>query len=156
MYGNDIPNLTATVVSSLLACWGKTAGDEQGSDVYHPAIYHMLDVGNVARVLLSEPASPRWRQTLGRILGLDPDQTAVLLPYLIALHDIGKISGSFQGKVAAQATRLTAAGFSLGRAVGTVALSSSDSGNRPGSVEYGARAGSWPGKHARSIRCAMR
>ena len=95
----------------LLQCWGKT---DKESGRFHPAIFHMLDVGLVARTLLSEAAPRRWRQVLGSVLGCQATDLTGWLPYLIALHDIGKLSGVFQAGVAAQKTRLEQLGFALG------------------------------------------
>ncbi len=54
----------------LLRLWGKTS---RHSDLFHPALYHMLDVAHVAQQLLSPRATPRWRQVLGHTLGTNPD-----------------------------------------------------------------------------------
>lgn len=49
----------------LLALWGKTGP----GDTYHPAVFHMVDVGQVASALLSPPSPNRYQQVLGRALG---------------------------------------------------------------------------------------
>ncbi len=102
-------------LAQLLRCWGKTAAEKKGANCFHPAIYHMFDVGHVAQVLLSRPASPRWGSALACSLGVETDSLIHWLPYVIALHDLGKVSASFQGQVAAQKDRLQAEGFSFGR-----------------------------------------
>jgi CRISPR-associated endonuclease/helicase Cas3 len=99
-------------LSRLLCCWGKTGNEEQD---FHPALFHMLDVGHVAQQLLTAPASPRWQHVLGRGLNADPEALVNWLPWLIALHDIGKISVPFQAQNQAQKLRLEAAGFTFGR-----------------------------------------
>ncbi|MSP12929.1 MAG: CRISPR-associated helicase Cas3' [Chloroflexi bacterium] len=98
----------------LLRCWGKTDRRKNEAHLFHPALFHMLDVGFVARELLGERASPRWRQVLGRALGVDPATLADWLPWFVGLHDIGKISPAFQGKNEAQKSRLIQEGFSFG------------------------------------------
>lgn len=98
----------------LLACWGKTVKGSTDANLFHPALFHMIDVGNVARVLLNEPASPRWRNTLSRSLSIHSDLVSRVIPYLVALHDIGKLSASFQMKSKEQMVRLTNNGFVLG------------------------------------------
>ncbi len=95
----------------LLSCWGKTG--HEPSD-YHPALFHMLDVANVARELLTGEASPRWRLALASALGTDGECLADWLPWLVALHDIGKISAAFQGSSQGQIPRLQAEGFHFG------------------------------------------
>ncbi len=99
-------------LSHLLQCWGKTGNKEQD---FHPVLFHMLDVGHVAQQLLTAPASPRWRHVLGRVLNADPGALVNWLPWLIALHDIGKISVPFQAQNQAQKLRLERAGFTFGR-----------------------------------------
>ncbi|MDO8578408.1 MAG: CRISPR-associated endonuclease Cas3'' [Dehalococcoidales bacterium] len=97
----------------LLRLWGKTAKDSNDPNDFHPAVFHMLDVGNVARELLGENTSPRWRNALACALNADPQTVTQLVPYLIALHDIGKISTSFQSLNKEQAARLKQEGISL-------------------------------------------
>lgn len=99
----------------LLQLWGKTAsGDE-----YHPAIFHMLDVGHVASALLSDAATPRIRNAMQYAWrGADTDDLIAWLPFIVALHDIGKIAAPFQGQQTNGATkrqheRLLRVGFPL-------------------------------------------
>lgn len=101
-------------MNQLLRLWGKTGRKESEADQFHPALYHMLDAGFVARALLSEPSSPRWRNVLATACDSSPKQLYEWLPWLIAAHDIGKISAPFQTQVAAQQERLTEEGFSFG------------------------------------------
>jgi CRISPR-associated endonuclease/helicase Cas3 len=83
----------------LLQFWGKTPKDGDPSEAYHPAIYHMLDVAFVAEALLSEAASPRLHRALSRAWdGCDEQALRAWLPFLIATHDLGKISAAFQGQ----------------------------------------------------------
>lgn len=97
--------------------WGKTVkGDNP--DIYHPALYHMYDAGNVAHSLLSAPASPRWRKVLSNSFGISPDEVLSIIPFLIAIHDIGKISADFQSQSQEQKQRLCDLGFAFGRVTG--------------------------------------
>ena len=102
----DEPNLR------LLRLWGKTTADPE---LFHPAIFHMLDVGHVAQHLLSQRATPRWRRVLARALNVDADMLGDWLPWIVALHDIGKISVPFQAQNAGQRARLAAEGVPFGR-----------------------------------------
>ena len=95
----------------LLRCWGKTGKHELD---FHPALFHMLDVGHTAYHLLSAPASPRWRKALVRAFNTDDETLVYWLPWLIALHDIGKISVPFQAQNASQKARLEREGFEFG------------------------------------------
>jgi CRISPR-associated endonuclease/helicase Cas3 len=94
--------------SRLMRCWGKSGVTP---DQFHPVLYHMLDVGHVAQQLLDEKASPRWRRALGNVWDVPPDTLRHWLPWLAALHDIGKISAAFQGKSESQRQRLEQEGF---------------------------------------------
>lgn len=97
----------------LLMLWGKT--DKRRDWRYHPALYHLLDVAHIAQQLLSSRASPRWRMVLGTALGADPAALHTWLPWLIALHDLGKLTADFQAQNAVQKQRLQQLGFDFGR-----------------------------------------
>ena len=92
----------------LLRCWGKTGKTDQD---FHPALFHMLDVGHVAQALLSPSASPRWRYVLAQVLNTTKDALVIFLPYMIAMHDIGKISAAFQMQNSEQHKRLEVEDF---------------------------------------------
>ena len=95
----------------LFRLWGKTTVDPA---IFHPALYHMLDVAHVAHQLLSERATPRWRQAMARALNVEAADLRDWLPWIVALHDIGKISVPFQAQNTAQRRRLEAEGVSFG------------------------------------------
>lgn len=81
----------------VLHLWGKTTKD--GTKRFHPAIYHMVDVAQVARVLITNAGSQRVCDALHRAWdGADLAALDAWLPFMIALHDIGKISAPFQGQ----------------------------------------------------------
>lgn len=101
--------------AKIRLCWGKT--DRSNTAVYHPAIFHMVDVGNAAKLLLQSPASSRWRTVLSDVLGIPQHDLVRWLPWIVALHDIGKISVSFQGQVDSQKQRLLSEGFTFGDGV---------------------------------------
>ena len=96
----------------LLHLWGKTT---KNPDIFHPALYHMLDVAHVAQQLLSHRATPRWRHVLAHALNADAHTLSEWLPWFIALHDIGKISVPFQAQNEAQKQRLEGEKFDFGR-----------------------------------------
>lgn len=76
---------------NYFAYWGK-AGD--GLD-HHLLPFHSLDVAAVGYVLLEKRAE--WRRHLSQLLKWSPNEVGAWLPFLIALHDIGKFSSAFQG-----------------------------------------------------------
>lgn len=100
----------------VLLLWGKTTDDER----FHRAIFHMIDVALVARALLAASGSRRIRNAVRHAwAGADLDQLEAWLPFIIALHDIGKISAPFQRQQTTpgakiQHARLLREGFDLG------------------------------------------
>lgn len=110
MYQIDSPENGAN--GRLHLPWGKTS---KTSADYHPAIYHMLDVAHVAQQLLSSRANPRWRNVLANALNVAPESLIEWLPWLIALHDIGKLSVPFQALNDFQRSRLEQEGFDFGK-----------------------------------------
>lgn len=102
-------------IDRLVRCWGKTNRSVSDPQTFHPALYHMLDVGYVAKSLLDTPTGSRWKQAIVRALGCNSKVISDWLPFFIALHDIGKISASFQRVIPQQLLRLTDEGFSFGR-----------------------------------------
>jgi CRISPR-associated endonuclease/helicase Cas3 len=84
----------------LLQFWGKTpARPPYPPDQFHPVIYHMLDVAFVAEALLHDQAHSRLYQALAHAWsGVSRDPFFAWLPFLIATHDLGKISAAFQGQ----------------------------------------------------------
>lgn len=71
----------------FLTYWGKARpGIEDEAAAWHPLAYHNLDVAAVSHVLIQRDA-----RLARRFYGLG-------LPFLMALHDIGKFSQAFQAK----------------------------------------------------------
>lgn len=91
--------------------WGKTV--EGNPSAFHPLFCHMADVGMVARVILRSPDASHFVRGLARVLGMDEHDVAVVVPLLVALHDIGKASPSFEAKAPVQWARVQGAGFTL-------------------------------------------
>jgi len=92
-------------MDDLLMFWGKTPKVGDPPEQFHLAIYHMLDVAFVAEALLRDGA-PRLRRALCHAwVGCDPDALIAWLPFLIATHDLGKISAAFQGQTARESRR---------------------------------------------------
>jgi len=102
-----------STIDRISRLWGKTEKENPDPHNFHPALFHMLDVGNVAKELLSARASPRWRLALANALNVEADSLADWVPYFVALHDIGKISAAFQFCNREQSSRLEQEGFSF-------------------------------------------
>ncbi len=109
IYGVHMENTTAQ--TRLLKLWGKTSTVD---DLYHPALFHMIDVAHVSQQLLSPKASSRWRRILGDAFNSDAQVLFEWLPWFIALHDIGKISVPFQAQNSFQRARLEKLDFKFG------------------------------------------
>jgi CRISPR-associated endonuclease/helicase Cas3 len=84
--GKSKLDLRDTLMSISAEFWGKARPDHAGVAGFHPLVAHSLDVAAVAILLLS-----------GRIPAVDPR----MLRFLVSVHDIGKFSHPFQGKVPA-------------------------------------------------------
>src|SRR4051812_10862790 len=82
---------------SSTAFWGKARPHAGAAHSWHPLVYHCLDVAAVGEALLAE-----WRwlaETVADAAGWPPDDLRRTLAFLLALHDIGKLSRPFQAKV---------------------------------------------------------
>src|SRR5690348_4367903 len=71
--------------------WGKAGRAKV--PVVHPALFHMLDVGMAARALLDGAPAQALRHLVG---GEASVEVAAALPFLVSLHDLGKISPGFE------------------------------------------------------------
>ncbi len=103
----------ASVQSKLLRLWGKTDRYQDDPQVFHPALFHMLDVGNVAQAFLSQRFATRLKNVLSVSLQQTPEILLDWLPWLISMHDIGKVSIAFQVLDQGQRTRLEQEKFPL-------------------------------------------
>jgi len=102
-----------SVEERILLLWGKTQRGSTDPFEYHPALFHMLDVAFVAQNLLNDNAPPRFRNMLAQALDVQPETLVDWIPYLVALHDIGKISIAFQKLNKGQKDRLISKDFSF-------------------------------------------
>ena len=85
---------------SILEFWGKAQpADPESGPQWHPLAFHSLDVAATGAVLL-ERYSALAAHIYG-LLALAPEAARGLLPFLLALHDIGKFAKSFQAKAPA-------------------------------------------------------
>ena len=100
---------------SLAALWAKL-GNDTWPEVYYPVIFHLIDVGQVAREMWNLVIRQRTRSWVATKLGLrDQKAAGAWLTFWAAAHDIGKVSPCFQsqGKTERLTSQLTAAGFDL-------------------------------------------
>jgi CRISPR-associated endonuclease/helicase Cas3 len=80
----------------LLSAWGKARPRPDAPHPWHPLAYHCLDVAAVGEAALA--SRPWLAAAIARDLGWAPDQVTRSLPFLLALHDIGKLALTFQAK----------------------------------------------------------
>lgn len=86
-----------TLDEHLLLFWGKARPrQERPHPCWHPLIYHCLDVAAVGEALLD--GWPWLARSLAGATGWPEEGLRRTLPFLLALHDIGKISRPFQAK----------------------------------------------------------
>lgn len=76
--------------------WGKAQPKNPETPTWHPLAYHALDVAAVADALLAKDL--RRLEQLAYRLGVQTEALHRLFVFLIALHDIGKLSRYFQAK----------------------------------------------------------
>jgi len=75
--------------------WGKARIDCEPR--YHLLVYHSLDVAAVGNRILSH--HPILVQRISSALRINQDQVIPLISFILAIHDLGKFSESFQGMV---------------------------------------------------------
>jgi CRISPR-associated endonuclease/helicase Cas3 len=79
--------------------WGKSA--DQGLARPYPLICHLLDTAAVAGALLDLVVGAERTAQLARTAGVEADDFRALVMFWAGLHDLGKVSPSFQAKVPA-------------------------------------------------------
>jgi CRISPR-associated endonuclease/helicase Cas3 len=96
----DITHLTGHRASlqkqSLLDFWGKASPTNKGGISSHPVVYHSLDVAAVSAELICRDQGRLTR--IAAVTGIEFASLRSALPFLIALHDIGKFARVFQAK----------------------------------------------------------
>lgn len=92
--------------------WAKT-DEAGGTEITHPLIYHMLDVGECTLALWKLALSEQTRQTFANFLKLNTESTGRLLAFWASLHDIGKAAPGFQRKYMLALPRLREIGLTF-------------------------------------------
>lgn len=88
--------------------WGKHGYD--GAGEIHPALFHMIDTGFVALHILSE-ISEIDMSFIERNTGLSKTEIFTVMPFLVPLHDLGKITPEFVSQYAEAAQELEKEGY---------------------------------------------
>jgi CRISPR-associated endonuclease/helicase Cas3 len=82
-----------TSTSGYFDYWGKAHGDDQ-PEPYHLLPFHSLDVAAVGAELLERDG--RLLARIAALSGFSAESLRTNLPFLLALHDLGKFSEPFQ------------------------------------------------------------
>ena len=80
----------------LWHAWAKARPARDALHAWHPLVYHCLDVAAVGEALARQQTAPLER--LAVCLGSSAEPMARFFAFLLALHDIGKLSRAFQAK----------------------------------------------------------
>jgi CRISPR-associated endonuclease/helicase Cas3 len=82
-------------MSAYYRYWAKAAKSRENNSLqYHILPYHLLDVAAVGYALLEEDA--RLRKRLAGLCGMTEEALHLWLTFMLALHDVGKFSKTFQ------------------------------------------------------------
>ena len=89
------------MTEGLYTVWAKTPGrdapeaDRKDVNLFHPLLFHLLDVACVCDALWKHCLSERVRRRLVDSLGLTEEQARIAVILLAGLHDIGKAIPTF-------------------------------------------------------------
>ncbi|MFF7249766.1 CRISPR-associated helicase Cas3' [Embleya sp. NPDC008237] len=81
--------------------WGKEKGlaSPGNPHAYYPLVCHLVDTAAIAQALFDALFTDETRLRLAAEVGVSPAELRCLVGFWAGLHDIGKISPPFQGKV---------------------------------------------------------
>ncbi|MEA4811875.1 MAG: CRISPR-associated helicase Cas3' [Anaerolineaceae bacterium] len=91
--------------------WGKYAAKDPSN--WHSLLNHMLDTAAVCLALWETSLSDSFKKQISEYIGLDVNQTNIVLAFWVALHDIGKLGPGFQRKNDLIMQALTKQGFTF-------------------------------------------
>lgn len=86
------------MVEYLLSCWGKAQPTDLAAAPFHPLVYHCLDVAAVGEVLVEQTFLPLSAALAVFGSALDEERLKRQVGFLLALHDLGKLSRPFLAK----------------------------------------------------------
>lgn len=80
--------------------WAKSGKSDQGQEelLFHPLLFHLIDVAAVTECLWAEILGRQLRKEFSARLGLKAKQVGKWIGFWAGLHDLGKASPAFQGK----------------------------------------------------------
>ncbi len=83
----------------LLVLWGKTCRDPKEPEadlIYHPLLFHLLDVGHCTLELWDTFLSDGWKKRIAETLACDETTARWAMAFLAGAHDLGKATPGFQ------------------------------------------------------------
>ncbi len=88
--------------------WAKTS---RLNEEYHPLLFHMIDVGSVARIMWERCIAGTTRQCLSACLDMEITDAGNVIAFWASLHDLGKAGPAFQQKYSPVISQLKEQGF---------------------------------------------
>ena len=79
---------------SMFQYWGKAERNDSSGGLWHPLVYHSLDVAAVGKVLLERDV--RLRGNMTRLLCMPEEIWIPWFCFFLTIHDLGKFSRTFQ------------------------------------------------------------
>lgn len=89
-----VRSAAGAVVAEYYRYWGKASPQDEGFSPYHLLAYHALDVAAVGLLFAKQQAE--LTRTVAALVDIEPAAFPRVLAYMLALHDLGKFSESFQ------------------------------------------------------------
>jgi CRISPR-associated endonuclease/helicase Cas3 len=93
---------------NLAIFWAKTDRQDP-SGAFHPLVYHLIDVGEVAAEIWRTVLTRGTRAALSKAIGLSEEEAGRWIAFWAATHDVGKLSPSFQLQNGSAKARINAA-----------------------------------------------
>ncbi|HDZ18742.1 hypothetical protein LCGC14_0493040 [marine sediment metagenome] len=96
-------------MTALKHIWGKAKRitlEGENTYLYHPLICHLIDVAAVAEIYWDKILTGYVKTKISQYLGRSQEKSKRWLIFLAGIHDIGKATPVFQGKVPALAKKL--------------------------------------------------
>jgi CRISPR-associated endonuclease/helicase Cas3 len=91
--------------------WAKTNLHDKSDPRYHPLLCHLVDVGEVARLIWRDVFTSSSRSQIADAVGLTLEECERFVAFVCAAHDIGKACPAFQQQNYKGKDRLERAGF---------------------------------------------
>lgn len=105
------PNASTQLDARVWQAWGKADPAEPTiGPTWHPLLCHLLDVAACARIVVTA-VFPARLSAFASAFGIADEDALAWTLLVVALHDLGKLTPAFQGKVAERREALRALGL---------------------------------------------